>query len=156
MLKIKRFQGMVATTKFTVVDGKAPLNVLVDDVVDFDEATEQWMLDTGMFELATDLDATKAEQVYTMEDLQASRAVKEMMGPAKFFNPKSPRNIAIQAAIKKYGSVDDVPDEIRNALGLQEDPEVDEPVREALSREKARRKPAASANNAVVREERGD
>lgn len=115
MLRIKRFRDQMATTGFTVVAGKAALVIRPNDVIDAPTEEDALML-TGMFEPCDQAFADQADLVFDQSDVDAARAVESMYSEVKPFNPRSPKNVAIQKAIEKYGGVDKVPDDIRKAL----------------------------------------
>lgn len=119
LIKIKRFKDVVATGKFTVVAGKLPLEVTLEDVCDFEGEILEACLGTGCFDIATQQDVEDLGPegtLFDMEDYEAAKAI-EGMTPTRKFNPRNPKNVAIEKAIEQYGGVDDVPESIRRALG---------------------------------------
>lgn len=130
LIKIKRFRDQYMTGKFTVVGGKLPLVVTLEDICDFEGEILEQVMETGFFEPATESDVENMSDdavLFDMEDVEASQAIADMT-PQRKFNPRSPKNVAIEKAIEQYGGVDEVPDNIRERLGgrlaLPDSPEV--------------------------------
>lgn len=119
LLKIKRFRDQVATGKFTVVGGKLPLVVGLDDICDFEGEILEQVLATGFFEPATDKDVEEMPDdgiVFDMDDVEVSQEIAGMT-PQRKFNPRSPKNVAIEKLIEEHDGVDNVPEHLRRKLG---------------------------------------
>lgn len=125
MLKIKGMRNEYMTGSLTIVAGKAPVVMAPGDVLDCNPETEQWVVDNAgeMVDIATqrDIDTMSPENiVLTQEDIDAARAI-EALTPQRKFNPRSPRNVAINRAVEQYGSVDNVPAPLKAALSMGDD-----------------------------------
>lgn len=116
LLKIKRFQNLVATGSFTLIPGKMKLIITPADVVDADDETSEILMGTGQFEMASELDVAEDGHLISQDEIDACRMVWDSEPSMKKFNPKDPTNIAIERLANHYGGVANIPDDVREKL----------------------------------------
>jgi hypothetical protein len=118
LLKIKRFQNNVATTRFTLIPGKMKLLIGLHDVVDADDELTSILVGTGQFEPANEDDVNEVEggRLIDMDEVNACKMVWESEPAMVKFNPTDPKNLAIERLANHYGGVANIPEEIRERL----------------------------------------